>query len=314
MNGGPILTVVMPNYNHARYLDRAIESVLSQTRPPDEFIILDDGSTDESVPKIEAWIRREPSIHLLRNEKNEGVIAAHQRLFQAGTGDYLYPASADDELLPHFFERAMALAEQYPQAGCVFGAAEIIDENDRSLGVLKADCWESPLYASPKRYLGEYLNAHPVTQSITSSTIYRRDAMLETGGYRPELGSWTDSFVNHAISLRHGVAYTPEVLSKWRKTTAAFSGAGRADPRLMLRVAARAAHLMRSKEFQDLFPEDYVARFESEFRRATIWQYWLGADRLDERGCRESFIKRNIRRLPRVPRALGLLFYRAEEG
>src|SRR5688572_8100484 len=97
------LSAVMPSYNHAKYLPSAIESVLNQTRAPDEFLILDDASTDHSVEIIEAYAARFPSIRFVRNERNQGVIAAHQRLFEMATGDFLYSGAADDQRYPHFF-------------------------------------------------------------------------------------------------------------------------------------------------------------------------------------------------------------------
>jgi glycosyltransferase involved in cell wall biosynthesis len=308
----PTLSIVLPNYNHARHLPRAIEGFLRQTRLPDEFLILDDGSTDDSVEIIESYARRNPIIRFVRNETNQGVVRANERLFALSQCDYIHPAAADDLRSPRFCEATMRLAEQHSQAGLIFGAAEIIDEQDRPVGVLKSTRWTEPLYASPEQYLKEYLQVEPATQAIATSSVYRRDAFLEAGGYRSELGSWTDAFALHAVALKYGAGYTPEVLSQWRRAAISFSGAGRADPRKMLTMAARAARLMRGPEFRDRFPENFVQRWEREFRRLTIWSYWLGADVLDDRGRRPSFLRRNVLRLPRTPRALALLFHRGE--
>jgi glycosyltransferase involved in cell wall biosynthesis len=307
------LSIVLPNYNHARHLPRAIEGFLQQTRFPDELLILDDGSTDDSAEIIESYARRHGVIRFLRNETNEGVAPAHARLFAASHGDYIHPAAADDLRSPKFCEATMSLAEQYPQAGLIFGAAAIIDEQDRTVSVLKSSRWSSPLYAGPESYLRDYLEVELATQSATTSNVYRRDALLEAGGYRPELGSWGDTFLTHAIGLKYGACYTPEVISMWRRAAGTVSGAGRADPRTMLDMASRAANLMRSDEFRGRFPESYVRRWEREFRRLTVWSYWLGEDRRDASGNRPGFWKRNAFRLPRTSRALSLLFYRGGE-
>ena len=58
----PTLSVVMPNYNHAKFLPRALDSLLGQTRPPDEILVLDDGSTDDSRAILERVAGREPLI------------------------------------------------------------------------------------------------------------------------------------------------------------------------------------------------------------------------------------------------------------
>lgn len=313
MPSRPTLSVVMPNYNHERHLARAIEGFLQQSRPPDEFLILDDASTDDSVKIIESYARRHSIIRLLRNERNEGVIRAHQRLFALAQGDYLHSAAADDLRSPRMCEALMTLVEQYPHAGLAFGAAEIMDEADHVVAVLRSRCWKAPLYASPERYLREYLELELATQSITTSAIYRRDAFFEAGGYHDELTSWADTFAMYAVALKYGACYTPEILSQWRMATGSYSGAGRADPRRQLEMVGRAARLMRSAPFCDRFPASFVRRWERDFRRLTIWSYWLGADLRDEQGRRPSFLARNLARLPRAARALALSFYRGGE-
>jgi glycosyltransferase involved in cell wall biosynthesis len=120
-----------------------------QSRPPDEFLILDDGSTDNSVEIISSFCARFPFLRLIRNRYNQGVIAASQRLFAEARSDYVFAAAADDIRLPGFFERAMQMAEQYPKAGLVFGVPKMIDSEGQPLLTGQARRWQQPLYASP---------------------------------------------------------------------------------------------------------------------------------------------------------------------
>jgi len=272
----PVLTVVMPNYNHSRYLDRVIGTVVSQTRPPDEFIILDDASTDDSVERISSWVQRYPSIRFIRNEKNAGVIAAHQRLFDMARGDYLYPASADDDLLPSFFERAMEMAERYPRAGVICGQMVIADEHSRELDLIDVRRWREPLYASPERFLQEYLEVEEPSHAFTSSTIFRRQCLAEVQWFRPELGSWSDTFAIRAIGLKEGVCYVPERFSIWRQLPQNFSSKSRHDYRHMLDLIARAVYLMQQPEFCDRFPPSHVRRWERRYRWRVLKDYLRG--------------------------------------
>ena len=73
------LSLILTNYNHARYLPQSISAVLSQSVRPKEFIILDDASTDDSLQVLEAFAARDPIIRLVRNERNRGVCATIQR-------------------------------------------------------------------------------------------------------------------------------------------------------------------------------------------------------------------------------------------
>ena len=128
---GPTLSALMPNYNHAEYLPRAIEEIVHQTRPPDEFIVLDDASTDDSVRIIESYLEQYPFMRLVRNERNLGVIRSHRRLFEMAGGDYVYAGAADDGRFPAAFELGMEMAGRHPEAGLVFGKALVVDEQDR---------------------------------------------------------------------------------------------------------------------------------------------------------------------------------------
>jgi glycosyltransferase involved in cell wall biosynthesis len=292
------LTVVMPNYNHARYLDRVIGTVVSQTRPPDRFIILDDGSTDDSLSKINSWVDRCPAISLVRNEKNTGVIAAHQRLFEMATGDYLYPASADDELLPTFFECAMGMAERYPQAGLICGQMVIADEHARELDLVQVRNWQQPVYAPPQKFLAEYLEAEEPSHSLSASTIFRRACLEEVGWLRHELGSWSDTFAIRAIGLKYGICYVPQRFSLWRNMSQNFSAKARSDYRHMLDLVARAAYLMRHSEFRDRFPESHVQRWEQRYRRRVLKDYLRGNLSLKDAGlaARSRFFLQCLRR------------------
>ena len=93
---GPTLSVILPNYNHARYLSEAIEAIASQSHAADEFLILDDASTDNSLEIIEKFQKRYSQIRVLRHEQNRGVLEANRRLFEEARGDYVFAAAADD--------------------------------------------------------------------------------------------------------------------------------------------------------------------------------------------------------------------------
>src|SRR5437868_7050033 len=115
--GRPTLSVIMPNYNHGHFLPEALDAILSQSWPADEVLIVDDASTDDSVEVIEGFARKHASVRLLRNERNMGAVYSGRRVFDAATGDYLYPSAADDRVQPGFFAKSMELLAQHPQAG-----------------------------------------------------------------------------------------------------------------------------------------------------------------------------------------------------
>src|SRR3989344_2390835 len=117
----PRLSVFLPNYNHGRHIGRAIEAIASQSRPPDELVIVDDGSTDNSVSVIWQYAERYSWIRLVTNSNNRGVLKVLDECLPLLRGDYVFFASADDRILPGFFEAGLAAAARQPNAGMVFG-------------------------------------------------------------------------------------------------------------------------------------------------------------------------------------------------
>src|SRR5262245_48750449 len=108
------VAVVMANFNHARYLPESLAGIAAQTRPADEVVIVDDGSTDASVAIIERFAADRPSVRFIRNPRNLGVQESVSRALQAVSADYLVWTAADDRLLPGFLERSMAALERHP--------------------------------------------------------------------------------------------------------------------------------------------------------------------------------------------------------
>ena len=117
MRPRPTLSVVMTNYNHGHYLPGALEALVSQSRPAEEIIIIDDASTDDSRSVIASFAEKHPSIRAIFNEKNMGVIPNANRGIRLATGTYVFSAAADDFILPGFFEKLMTMAERFPGVG-----------------------------------------------------------------------------------------------------------------------------------------------------------------------------------------------------
>ncbi len=265
--GQPTLTAIICNYNHGRYVSRAIEAMLAQSRPADEFLIVDDGSTDDSAAIIRSWAERHPEIHFLQNERNIGFHASLQRALEAATSDYIYSGAADDRVLPDFFAGVMKLAKEHPVVGIISGQVITVDAAGRHLSLGQLSKIRDAVYLDPRAYLEQVLKVEPATHSLSGATIFRRDALTEVGGHRAELGSWGDTFAIQAIALKHGFCYWPHPAMEWTVLPNSLSQTTRSDPMRAWRMVDRAAGLMRSAQFRDRFPLDYVANWVRAYRR-----------------------------------------------
>ncbi len=269
MSNQPTLSVLMPNYNHAQFLPQSLGAILRQSYRPMEIIVIDDASTDNSVEVIESFKAKEPRLRLMHNERNLGAEKTVNRLLEKASGEYIYLGSADDMILPGFFEKSMDLLSKYPQAGLCSTVGRLIDENGNDRGIRAIPVVSAlPRFFSPQEVLKK-LRWHG--RWITTPTvIQRRDALMRVGGYCLELGSFADTFAALIIALKYGACYIPEPLTCWRVVGKgnAFSSATNWEG--LLKKGMLACRLMRTT-YRDICPSDFVAAFERQ------WMYAVSA-------------------------------------
>ncbi len=262
----PTLSVFMTNYNHAAELPRALDAIFSQSRPADEVVVVDDGSTDDSVAVLQRYATQHPTLKLLQHDRNLGVTAGVETALRACGGDYVYGAGADDEVQPGWFADAMQQAERHPEAGVIFGNVIAAYDDHRGDEPQSLPQWstDAPCLVSPQRFRDEHLAVDDAGFSLGAATVYRRAALDEVGGFRAELGSWCDTFAGRVMALRHGAVYLDRPAVRWTVHAASFSHRSAGCDAGMMELGRRAAALMRT-DFADLFTETEVRRFETRW-------------------------------------------------
>ena len=114
----PAFSVLMANYNNGRYIDDAIRSVLAQTFSDWELVIVDDGSTDDSLARINKYIN-DPRIRLFPREKNEGITKTQIFGLTKVQSKIVGILDSDDALVPQAIEKAYTTHIQRPKLGLV---------------------------------------------------------------------------------------------------------------------------------------------------------------------------------------------------
>ncbi len=131
MTDKPLVSIVTPSYNQAEYLEETIQSVLGQTYPKIEYILIDGASQDGSLAIIHKY---EKKLAHWVSEKDKGQTDAINKGFALAKGEILGWINSDDTLLPHAVEAAVAFLQAHPQVGLVYGDANYIDEKSRVIG------------------------------------------------------------------------------------------------------------------------------------------------------------------------------------
>ncbi len=122
----PLVSVLVANYNYARYLPEAIDSVLGQSYTALEVIVCDDGSTDESEEVARSFAVRDGRVRVLA-QANGGVASALNAAFRESRGELVCLLDADDAFLPGKVERVVALARERPAAGLIVHGMRVVD-------------------------------------------------------------------------------------------------------------------------------------------------------------------------------------------
>ena len=258
--GLPTISIVLPNYNHSRFLREALQAVLAQSYRLLEVIVIDDGSTDDSMEVIESFQRTEPHLRSFRHDRNRGVVYTLNRGMELAEGEYVFFTAADDKVLPGLIETSMKLLARYPQAGLCSTLSRLIDINGNDKGVFPTQVIsQKPSFLSPVDCLRTLRRRG--TWFMGNTTIYKRQALLNAGGFIPELGSHCDGFTQQVVALRHGACFIPEPLACWRKMETGYASRISADLRRTREILNHAAGLMRST-YRDVFPLDYVKEWE----------------------------------------------------
>ena len=275
LNANSSLSAIIPNYNHAVYLRDIIAQHITQTRPADEIIVVDDGSTDDSRAVLDDLKRQHPSLTVVTFEENRGVNAAAMAGLAMARGDYVRFGSTNDPIEPDFFEVALDLLEAHPEAALFFADPAMVEEDggaSRHLGLFLAD---QPTYLAPDTLIARM---SVKAFNIPSQTLVLRRAALEAiGGFRPELAWHADWFAKMALSLRHGACYAPRHVARSRVHADAYSArnVGRAagEKALLYRIL----DLLAEPAFKDVATRFADAGILPELRLRDL--FWLAARR-----------------------------------
>lgn len=205
----PRIAVIVPNRNDSRHLPRCIRSLLEQDDPPDELVVVDDQSTDNSVPLIRSLISGQPRARLLENRDRLGTYGAVDKGLEIARSEYVLFLSANDFVLPGLFARARSCLARHPEAGLWSALGWLVDEEDRLIRLHRSPVLSlHDAYLPPERCVRM---AYRVGNWFVGSTlIYQRDALDAAGRFDPAYMGLADLIATLIVAARKGAVYSPE--------------------------------------------------------------------------------------------------------
>lgn len=193
------VSAIIPTFNRIETLGRALDSILVQTRPPEEIIVVDDGSTDATAAMIES---RYPQARLIR-QANRGVSAARNCGIAAASGEWIALLDSDDEWTERKLERQMAIIEADPEVRLCH-TDEIWIRNGRRVNPMKKH----------RKYGGRiFRRCLPLCVISPSSVMIRRTLLDEVGLFDETLPACEDYDLWLRVTARYPVAFVEDKLT-----------------------------------------------------------------------------------------------------
>ncbi|TAH05457.1 MAG: glycosyltransferase [Sphingobacteriales bacterium] len=172
----PLVSILIPVYNTAAYLTRAIQSILEQQYPSMEIILINDGSTDASETIIQSF--QDPRIRYVKNEQNLGLVYTLNKGIDLSAGKYIARMDGDDMCLPGRITQQVAYLEAHPEVGVLASRVSLINEMDKPIGNWAADEQNT----TPEQIRG-FL---PKDNCLAHPSIMAKAEMLKKYKYRSE--------------------------------------------------------------------------------------------------------------------------------
>jgi glycosyltransferase involved in cell wall biosynthesis len=236
----PLVSVVIPCYNQAHFLGEAIESVMAQTYPHFEVVVVDDGATDNTA----AVVARYPGVRYFRQE-NQGLSAARNTGLRHSIGERIVFLDADDRLLPCALEAGLAFFQDHPECAFIYGHSRFMTFDGSWFH------WQPRPHVEGDYYLA-LLQGCPIF--ATGSVMYRREIFELVGGFDPSLSPAADYDLYYRIARQFPIRCHDQTIAEYRKHGTSMTRSGE----LMLRYNLAALrsqwkHVKRSSQKKEAY-------------------------------------------------------------
>lgn len=264
----PLVSIVLPTYNGAKYLAEAVESCRAQTWPNWELIIVDDCSTDATPDLIRSLAQQDPRIRSVRHERNRKLPAALNTGFAQARGEFLTWISDDNAYRPEALAEMAAYLLARPEVGLVYTDSMVVDENGRPLRVRRVPEPETLLERDP----------------VGWSFLYRRAVRESVGDYAEEFFLSEDYDYWLRVSMRFRLAPLHKDLFLYRQHGSSLTASREKEiertwPRMLEKHLPRLGWATPAQKAECYYMLAAAAKARRDFPAAA--RCWLGALRND---------------------------------
>jgi glycosyltransferase involved in cell wall biosynthesis len=298
----PKVSIIVPNYNHARYLPQRISSILNQTFTDFEVLLLDDCSQDNSREVIAQYTQADARVTSAFNTQNSGgVFKQWQRGLAMTRGEYVWIAESDDFAEPDFLAELVPLLDTDQTVAFAYANSWIVDEHDTRHGTT-ADWknthfgdnhWGENYIVEGRQELQNYLSV-ACTVNNASAVLFRRSSIEAAGGVHTDFRYTGDWLMYIKLSLQGRIAYRATCLSNYREHASNASKKSEADGSQLFERLKCCAYMYKSGQLGNDAQERMLAWSARELKALLfqllrqhwqpqkLWHYILGIAAVDK--------------------------------
>ena len=288
MSGKPLISIVIPTYNRAQQTIAAVESVLAQTYPNFEIIVVDDGSTDDSGETIQRFIAQKTNGSCpvsFFSQPNQGASIARNTGIAKARGEYIAFLDSDDIWLPEKLEWQMQALEQFKdECGVCVTDARLVNKSGMDI---------SSSFLTHGRHFEQTIGIdRDAVKSIArsfcgvwlSTLLARADLIKQIGGFSPDISFVEDRDLHFRLSLITSIAYVNKSLVKTDRTPSPPGSQVRPWDRAEVQFRQQQQMLEKWLRMGAALPQDVRRTIERSLRALhSHWANWhLENGRYDE--------------------------------
>ena len=242
----PLLTIMMPSYNYGRFLRQAIESILSQDFTDFEFIIVEDGSSDDSPDIIREYMRQDKRIAATFHPQNGGMLERVNEGTALAKGKYIHYLAADDFRYPGFLQKCMNTLQQRPELGMCCSQFHYGNDEKLLLETCGFESDNSILFLEPKVMVDAFYKKN--LKIFALAAILKTGLITQYGGFDPKLYYFSDWYLLNEIAFNHPLALIREPLSRFRIHDCNFSNIYRHNKKTKMAAYSHMLHKLSQRD------------------------------------------------------------------
>jgi glycosyltransferase involved in cell wall biosynthesis len=238
--GSGLVSVVVPCYNQAHFLDEAVESVLAQSYSRFEIVVVDDGSTDNTSEIAEQY----RGVRCIRQD-NQGLSAARNSGLRYSEGEYVVFLDADDRLLPEALQAGIECLKSHPECAVAFGPYRLVASDGSFLKQRRQPVVDEDSYAAllKRNYIG-----------VPAVMMYRRAVFESVGGFDSSVDASADADLYLRIARRFAVCSHETVVAEYRQHGVSMSSNSARMLRASLTVLRKQRrHVKGNKKYEEAY-------------------------------------------------------------